>query len=197
MSRFAILPVVALFLLGCAVTEPVVPPRGQLLDFPVTNIEGGAIRLSNFRGKVVLLHFWSSWCAACKPELKELEALKRVVDANDVQIITVGVHDQIEHLRQTVEQENLELWTGVDTDDTIADQINIHELPVTYLLDREGHISMVHDPRDGKLKERFVGPRPWTDRRYMRLLQSLVMQAAPVRGANIAEDKSKSCPYCG
>jgi len=113
----------------------------------LTNLDGEKVSLSAFRGKVVVLNFWATWCKPCVTEMPQLAALAERYHARGLQVVAASV-DEAES-RQAVEQfaegvpEGMEIWVGA----TMADMQRLEvgeSLPVTVLLDRGGDVVQVH-----------------------------------------------------
>ena len=119
-------------------TEPVMAP-----DFTVVDLEGNVYRLSDFRGKPVVLNFWASWCGPCKEEMPAFED-KAAEMAGKVHFLMVNVTDG--------EQETLDsaynflLETGYtfpvyyDTAQNAAAAYGVTGIPITYFIDAEGYV---------------------------------------------------------
>ena len=110
-------------------------------DITVYDIEGNAHKLSDFRGKPVILNFWATWCGYCKTEMPDFEqAYQEYGDEIHFLMINVtdGVQETVEKASAYVAEEGYTFPVYYDTDQTVAANYNVSGLPVTYLLDAEG-----------------------------------------------------------
>ena len=131
-------------------------------DFTLQTLDGKSVRLSDLRGRVVLLNFWATWCTACVSELPELVALQK--NHHD-QLTILGVsmdfvpnEDNREALSspdairkkvaRTIEQRGINYPVLLDEKNAVGGRFNGGELPTTVILDGEGRI-----------RRRFIGTR--------------------------------------
>jgi len=119
---------------------------------------GKATKLSDLRGKVVVLHFWGSWCKSCRHEMPELQQLYRALGARpDIRMVLLQVREDFAASRQWAQQQRLELPlydSGVQ--DKMADALPLADgltvgdrdmaaaFPTTYILDKHGIVVFSH-----------------------------------------------------
>lgn len=113
---------------------------------PVPEIEfsdakGGSHKLSDWRGQVVLLNFWATWCAPCREEMPSLDALQREKGGERFQVLTVasGRNPPAAIERFFAEEEITELPTLTDPKMALARAFGVMAMPVTILIDAEGN----------------------------------------------------------
>jgi len=115
-------------------------------DFSATTIDNKPVKLSDYKGKVVLLDFWATWCGPC---LMELPNVKKLYEANKdkgFDIIGISADEDVADLKKLVEQENIQwpqIFDGGDKSDTIQEQYGVMKYPTTVLVDKDGKISAV------------------------------------------------------
>jgi len=128
-------------------------PGMASLDFSAVALSGQQVALQDFRGKVVLLDFWASWCAPCLGELPHLKAAaERFADAPFV-ILGVSLDDFREMLESTVQQQGVpgvQTWDESGRENKVAELYNAQVLPTWYLIDQKG-IIRARDPFGEKL----------------------------------------------
>jgi cytochrome c biogenesis protein CcmG/thiol:disulfide interchange protein DsbE len=112
--------------------------------FSLTVLDGRTLHLEDFRGKVVFLNFWASWCAPCRVEAPMLEAAWRQLAANDVVFIGVNTQDEEERARAFAREFGLTYPNGRDPGGRIAIDYGVWGLPEAFFIDAQGRITGKH-----------------------------------------------------
>ncbi len=117
--------------------------------FVMKDINGVEVKLSNYKGKVVLIDFWASWCKQCRAESPKLvKTYQKFHDAkfavgNGFEIVSISLDDNLEEWRTAVSQDGY-IWSnlseGKKWDAEIAKLYQVSSLPTNYLLDETGKI---------------------------------------------------------
>ena len=118
--------------------------RGPAPDFELTTFDGQLIRLSDQRGKVVVINFWASWCIPCRDEAPVLEATWR--DYRDRGVVFIGV-DYLDIEREAlayIAEFDLTYPNGPDLRTRIAQAYRIQGVPETFFVDRSGLLRGLH-----------------------------------------------------
>lgn len=140
----AILGLLAVFAIGLkrdprALSSPLVHQKAP--DFALTSFDGQPFKLSDHRGKIVVLNFWASWCyPACYEEAPVLEATWKTFRDKDVVVVGVDIQDTEEAGRAFIEQFNLTYPNLRDTTGKVSIDYGIYGVPETFIIDREGNI---------------------------------------------------------
>ncbi len=121
--------------------------EGPARDFTLTLFDGESISLSELRGKVVLIDFWTSWCPPCRQEAPTLADAYRRFEGRGVEFVGVAVWDSEEQAASFVGDNNVPYPNGLDSKGTIAIDYGLTGIPEKYIVDR-----------DGRLVRKFVGP---------------------------------------
>ncbi len=109
-------------------------------DFELATLSGAKTRLSNLRGKVTFLNFWATYCAPCRVEMPAFQALIDGRILGDANVLTVNKGDSTDQISGFFKEISVNLPTALDSDGTVADQYRIVNLPVTYIIDKQGVI---------------------------------------------------------
>ena len=120
-------------------------------DFTVPSLAAQPLRLSDFKGKVVFLNFWATWCPPCKEEMPSMERLYRRYKGRGFVILALSIDTGGQApVAAFVKKFGLTFPIGLDPKFTVANQYAIRGLPATFLIDKTGYIAAV-----------AVGPRDW------------------------------------
>ncbi len=109
-------------------------------DFHRQSLEGAEIRLSDLKGKVVLLDFWASWCPPCRDEAPALGQVYRDLHGPGLEFIGVGVDENITGALGHIEEFGLEYPNVWDSDGLLAISYGVARLPVKFFIDSEGRV---------------------------------------------------------
>lgn len=111
--------------------------REMAPEISLADLSGSMIRLSELRGKIVLLAFWASWCPPCKSELKEFQKVYEKYEDRGFEIIALALNEIPPSL---VADLKVTFPVAVINDRVKRDYGNISNVPVSFLLDQEGRI---------------------------------------------------------
>ncbi|HVZ84316.1 MAG TPA: TlpA disulfide reductase family protein [Terracidiphilus sp.] len=128
-------------------------------DFTVSD-GSSSIHLASYRGKVVLLNFWASWCGPCIEELPSLLQLHH--DDPNLTILAVSIDEDPSQYQRFIQQRHVDLITVRDPNQTAASLFGTDMWPETYLIDRKGII-----------RRKFVGATDWSDPEIRAYIKSL------------------------
>ncbi len=113
-------------------------------DFTLTDLEGNEVTLSEYRGKVVFINFWATWCPACRAEMPEMEAIYQEYKDKGVVVIGVDIQEAKEEVLQYVQQGGYSWTFLLDTSGAVAANYRVVAIPTSFFLDREGIIKAVN-----------------------------------------------------
>lgn len=116
-------------------------------DFAVRDIDGKKLRLSNFRGKYVLLDFWSTGCGPCVKDTPRLKALSEKFDRDNFEIIGVSADTRRYKVENYVEKSHIgwpQILDAIDNNNKVSKMYNIGGLPHYVLIDRQGKVMMTN-----------------------------------------------------
>jgi peroxiredoxin len=163
----AVLPALVYLLLQGGSQEPKVIGVGDRApDFALAGLDGKQVRLSDLRGKVVIVHFWATWCPPCVEEIPTIAAVSRELSARDFEVLAVSVDEGGgPAVASFLQRSRLALPVLLDSDHAVASRYGTFKFPETYLVGR-----------DGIVKYKIIGPRDWNDPSALQALQQMAMQ---------------------
>jgi thiol-disulfide isomerase/thioredoxin len=122
------------------------------LNFTLKDVKGKDVSLTEFKGKVVLLDFWATWCGPCKIEIPHFIEFQNAYGPEGFQVIGVSVDDTADKLEPYVSEMkmNYPVLQGLGHDDLQDAYGPIFGIPVSVLISREGKICATHTGLTGK-----------------------------------------------
>lgn len=115
----------------------------QFPNFETTDLEGKPLSLANYKGKVVLIDFWATWCGPCVQELPNVLKAYEKYHAKGFEIIGISLDNEKEKLTSFIKEKNMpwpQSFDGKGWQSDLAAKYGINSIPATYLLDGEGKI---------------------------------------------------------
>jgi len=110
-------------------------------DFELELFTGEEMRLSDLKGKVVVLNFWASWCPPCRREMPGFEKTWREYEERGVVFVGVAVQDYEPDSRAFAEEVGITYPIGMDRDGRIFDKYRPTAMPTTFMINRDGIVS--------------------------------------------------------
>jgi thiol-disulfide isomerase/thioredoxin len=150
MPRAPLLVLVALTTCGAA-TPPVLLPPGPPRDFEAPLLGGdGALRLSELRGRVVIVDFWASWCEPCRDAFPFYETLRRRYGPDRLEIVAVSVDAERPPAEAFLREMRASFPVVWDRGQRIVERWDARTMPAAFILDRAGVVRHVHAGFDGR-----------------------------------------------
>ena len=132
-------------------------PAAPAIDLPA--LDGGRATLDDYRGKVVVLNFWASWCEPCREESPLLETWHKALRENGGTVVGVDVRDVSSDARRFIREYDLSYPQLRDPDEEAMRDYDVVGLPETFVLDREGRIvALRRGPVDEEFLDKTVTP---------------------------------------
>ena len=128
------------------------PSIGVSPELSGTTLDGDKISLEDYKGKVVLLDFWATWCGPCVRKMPEVKAVYDKYNKDGFDIIGISLDRSVDPLKEFIAENGLG-WKNIfdgDQDQSLADQFGITSIPSLFLLNQEGTIVAL-DPHGGDL----------------------------------------------
>lgn len=134
------------------------------VDFTVASLTKSPLRLSDFKGKVVFLNFWATWCPPCKEEMPSMERLYRRYKDKGFTILAVSIDSGgPAPVAAFVKMFGLTFPIALDPKLSVANQYAVRGLPSTFLIDRKGTVAAV-----------AIGPRDWDNKAARAAIETLL-----------------------
>jgi len=116
-------------------------------DFELKTLTGETVKLSDLKGKKVMLNFWATWCPPCKAEMPEMEQFFKE-DHKDLEILAVNIDPQLD-VKGFADQNGITFPILLDEKDEVNAKYHIISIPTTYFIDSQGII-----------QDKFTGAMP-------------------------------------
>ncbi len=133
-------------------------------DFQLKTVDGRTIRLSDLRGKVVLVNFWATWCPPCKQEMPSMERLYARLHNRGLEILAVNIEsDGDEVLPGFLKQHPHTFPVLMDLEGEVQQTYGVFRFPETFVVDRTGRVV-----------QHIIGGRDWASRDMISALTNLL-----------------------
>jgi len=130
---------VGLLAAGCATAE-----GEKAADFALPSIDGTTVKLSDYRGKIVILNFWASWCPPCRKELPDFAAFHRENREKGVAVVGIAVDEAVPAIKKLVAESGVGYPVVLGDRKLQADYGGIRAVPTTFVIDKAGTIVKKH-----------------------------------------------------
>ena len=127
------------------------------------DMNGAPQTLAGYRGKVVLLNFWASWCPPCLREMPSMERLKQKMADRPLEIVALDSAETAEEVSAFLSRMKLSFPILLDPDGSNTRRWKVFALPTSFLLDAEGRVRYV-----------LTGPTDWDEGEAMQVIESLL-----------------------
>ena len=143
-------------------------------NFSARDSRGYLRKLSELRGKYVLLNFWASWCQPCIQEMGSLERVATRFSKTRLVVLAVAIDDPLARVRRFKALHKLKLPIWIDTRGEAKEKFAVRSVPSTWLLNSQGEVAPLLDPDTGKLAKVVVGARHWDKRDVLHFLRKQI-----------------------
>lgn len=134
-------------------------------NFTLPSMGGSNIRLSEYRGEVVLVNFWASWCGPCRQEMPLLDKMYQRYKKAGFTLLGVNVEKDSSKGQRIAEQLKLSFPVLFDKKQQVVDDYKVSSMPSTVLVDRDGNIRYVH-----------LGYKAGDEKLYSKMVKELLIE---------------------
>ena len=108
-------------------------------EFNLENLAGDSITLSSYRGKIVLLNFWATWCPPCRAEMPSMQALYDTLDGEEFEIVAVDLNESRQTVQSFVEENEYTFPVLLDSTGAVGATYGARSIPTSFLIDSDGN----------------------------------------------------------
>jgi peroxiredoxin len=156
----------ALLFAAIGVGNAATPMTGsEAPDFVLKSRSGANVRLSEYRGQVVMLSFWATWCGDCRAQLKQLATLRAQYQGVGVELLAVSLDQNLRRADALADGLNATYPVLHDASGDVGRLYDVAKVPVVVLIDRSGVI-----------REAFEGYRRGDEQQYVDRVQALLRE---------------------
>ena len=145
----------------------VFPSTTRQVEVLLQDLNGADVNISDFRGKIVFLNFWATWCPTCVVEMPSMEKLHRKLKDQDFALVTISIQDSAAEVQRFFKQNQLTFTALLDTIGKTIPEFAIRAIPTTLILDKSGRIV-----------GRVMGMREWDSRESIAMFEQLIGEPA-------------------
>ena len=134
-------------------------------DFALTTLDGKNVRLKEFRGQVVLVNYWASWCGPCRQEMPLLEDMYKKYNKLGFTILGVNVEQDNSKAKAYLRDVSVTFPILLDPQNIASKLYNVNAMPTTIIVDRNGKIRFSHE-----------GYKPGYEETYKKQIKELIKE---------------------
>ena len=140
-----------------------VPPAKDPVKVNLKDVNGKNTSLSDFKGKIVFLNFWTTWCPTCRIEMPSMEKLHQKLKNKDFAMVTINLQESASQVKSFFKEFKLTFTALLDSTGEVGASFGIRSIPTTYILDKTGRIIGL-----------VSGPREWDSKAAIALFENLI-----------------------
>ncbi len=133
--------------------------------FALKSSTGENMRLSEYRGDVVMINFWATWCGPCRQEMPLLDELYQRYSRVGFNLLGVNIDDDSRRAMQMIEELGVDFPVLFDATKRVSEMYDVDAMPVTVIVDREGTVRYVHQ-----------GYKPGYEDKYLTEIRTLLRE---------------------
>ena len=134
-------------------------------DFTLRTLDGPNLRLEEYRGQVVLINFWASWCGPCRQEMPVLDKLHQRYEDTGFAVLGINVEGEDAPAQKIVDKTNVTFPVLIDEGQSVSEMYELEAMPSTVVVDRDGVVRYVHR-----------GYKPGDEAKYVEVVKQLIRE---------------------
>ena len=131
-------------------------------DFLLNDLDGNQYQLSDYRGQVVIINFWATWCPPCRDEMPSMQRAWEQLEKEGIFMLGINVGEDEDTIFQFTADYPVEFPLLMDSDSSVINQWPVRGLPTTFVVDPNGQIVY-----------RAIGGREWDEPELLALVKAL------------------------
>jgi thiol-disulfide isomerase/thioredoxin len=159
------------------------PAMTKAPEFSLRDAGGAPVSLSGYRGGLVLLNFWATWCGPCRDEMPSMENLSRNFGGQGFTILAVNQKESAAQVASYMRKNGLNLTTPLDSDGRVSAAYRVYGIPVSYLIDANGGVVGMQS-----------GARDWATRDVVDAIRTLIGDGAAGGGPSMVLEPATPMP---
>ncbi|MEM6708624.1 MAG: TlpA disulfide reductase family protein [Pseudomonadota bacterium] len=134
-------------------------------DFTLKTLGGENLRLEEYRGQVVLINFWASWCGPCRQEMPILDKIHSRYEDAGFAVWGVNVEGKEGPAKKIVDKTNVRFPVLIDAEQDVSETYDLKAMPTTVVVDRDGVVRYIHR-----------GYKPGDESKYIQVVKDLIRE---------------------
>jgi len=135
----------------------------QASEFSLTDVDGRQYRLSDYRGRVVIVNFWATWCPPCREEMPSLQSASEQLKKDKIDVLGINVGEDEETIFQFTANYPVKFPLLMDKDSKVISQWPVRGLPTTFVINSRGQVVF-----------QAIGGRKWDDPALLEQLRAVL-----------------------
>jgi len=131
------------------------------------DMSGASKTLADYRGKVVVLNFWASWCPPCLREMPSMERLRVKMKGQPLEIVALASAEGPDDVKAFLSKMQLGFPILLDADGSNTQRWKVFALPTSFLLDRQGRVRYV-----------LTGPTEWDEGEALKIIEAMLVESS-------------------
>ena len=139
-----------------------VPGKPLARDFTLPDLDGNALKLSDFKGYIVIVNFWATWCPPCRAEIPSMQRAWKILKQHNVVMLAVHVGGNEDKIWSFLTDFGVDFPVLIDADSKVSRSWPMMGLPTTFIIDPQGRTAL-----------RAIGGREWDDPSLIKSILAL------------------------
>lgn len=154
-----------------------VPSQGfPAPSFTLPDLEGKEVSLTDYRGQVVLLNIWATWCPPCKEEMPSMEKLYQQLNGKGFQILAVSIDkEDTKVVKDFVQKNGLSFTILHDRKNILWNKYGMTGVPESFIIGK-----------DGRIVEKVIGPRDWSEEDIVAKVEDILADRSPMTAGTVS-----------